>query len=225
MNHPTVVMLHTVPALASALGDLAGESVPKARVVHMVDETLLRDTIEAGSPPPHVRRRLVDYARFAEESDGAVLLVTCSSIGEAAEAARPYVGIPVLRIDEPMADIAAERGGRIGVLATLRSTLDPTTRLIERAVARREAADARVTARLVDGAFTALRAGDAERHDAMVRDAFAELASECDVIVLAQASMARTGVGTAPGDPLVLTSPTSGVAQLATRLDSAPSVG
>ncbi|HEX4814403.1 MAG TPA: aspartate/glutamate racemase family protein [Nonomuraea sp.] len=207
-----IAMLHTVAALAAPLAALAAEVRPGVPVIHFVDESLLQDTIAHGGPPPHVLRRLVSYATFAKESGAGTLLVTCSSIGEAAERARALAELPILRIDEPMAEQAVETGARIGVLATLGTTLGPTTRAVQRAAARREV-EREVVPHLCAGAFEALRGGDAARHDALVLAGFAELAGKVDVVVLAQASMARIVAEAAGGVP-VLSSPRSGVAQL-----------
>ena len=212
---PVLAMLHTVPGLVTDMENRASDTVPGLRVLHYVDESLLRDTIANGAAPEHVRRRLVDYARYAEESGAEALLVSCSSIGEAATAAQDFVSIPVLRIDTPMADLAVASGQRIGVLATVSATLGPTTRLVQ-AAATRQNKTPDVTARKVDGAFDALRAGDREKHDTLVLAAFLELAAESDVVVLAQASMARVVKHTQeqPGGPIVLASPDSGMTQL-----------
>lgn len=220
-NPPVLAMLHTVPGLVKDMEALASEVVPGIRVLHYVDESLLQDTIARGTTPEHVRRRLVDYARYAEESGAQALLVSCSSIGEAATAAEDFVSIPVLRIDTPMAGLAVESGARIGVLATLSATLGPTTRLVRDSAQRRNKKP-EITARIVDGAFQALRAGDRSMHDSLVLAAFIELAAECDVIVLAQASMARVIEHTQgqPEGPLVLASPDSGMSQLSTHFPS-----
>jgi Asp/Glu/hydantoin racemase len=145
------------------------------------------------------------------------LLVSCSSIGEAATAAQDFVSIPVLRIDTPMAELAVASGDRIGVLATVVATLGPTTRLVQDA-AKKQNKKPTITARKVDGAFDALRAGDRAMHDSLVLAAFSELAAESDVVVLAQASMARVIEQTQgqPGGPIVLASPDSGMTQLST---------
>lgn len=214
-------MLHTVPGLITDMEARAQDAVPGLRVLHYVDESLLQDAIAKGTTPGHVRRRLVNYARYAEESGAQALLVSCSSIGEAATAAADFVSIPVLRIDSPMADLAVASGDRIGVLATLSATLGPTTRLVEDS-AKRQNKTPTITARKVDGAFSALRAGDRAMHDRLVLAAFSELAVECDVVVLAQASMARVIDHTQdqPGGPTVLTSPDSGMTQLSTLFPS-----
>ncbi len=75
---------------------------------------------------------------------------------------------------------------------------------------------------MVDGAFSALRTGDRAMHDRLVLAAFSELAAECDVVVLAQASMARVLESTQdqPGGPTVLASPDSGMTQLSTVFPS-----
>jgi Asp/Glu/hydantoin racemase len=95
-----------------------------------------------------------------------------------------------VRIDEAMAEAAVARGNKIGVAATLNTTLKPTTTLI-----RRKAAEAgkvvTVIPLLVDSAYQRLIAGDKEGHDSILAEALSELAADADVVVLAQASMAR----------------------------------
>jgi Asp/Glu/hydantoin racemase len=93
-------------------------------------------------------------------------------------------------VDQPMADKAVQLGYRIGVIATLSTTLDPTSDLVKRraSIAGKEI---ELKAVLCDGAFDALMSGDAATHDIKVGDALKQLMNEVDVIVLAQASMAR----------------------------------
>jgi len=192
---PVLALVHTVASLVPVFESLRREIAPDVESFNIVDESLLQTTIRTGELTPLTTRRLAGYVASAEEAGADAVLVTCSSVGAAAEAARPLVDIPVLRVDEPMVDeaiaIASGEGGSVGVLATLRTTLEPTADLLRRRAegGGGDAVDA--VARVVEGAFEALRAGDAERHDTLVRDALRSLASEVDVVVLAQASMAR----------------------------------
>jgi Asp/Glu/hydantoin racemase len=187
---PTVGFVHTVLSLPPTFAELAGELVPDAETFHIVDETLLGVTRKAGSLTPATRRRVLGYVESAVEAGADLVVVTCSSIGPAVDASRSFVETPVLRIDEPMADEAVRLGSRIGVVATLSTTLEPTVQLVERR-AREAEKDVEVVSRLCDGAFDALAAGDRERHDELVREALRELTANVDVVVLAQASMAR----------------------------------
>lgn len=203
-----VCLLHTVPSLPPVFAELVAREVGDLDVRHIVDENLLADTIESGMLP-RTRRRVAEHVAYAEESGAGAVLVTCSSIGGAAELARAYAGIPVFRVDEPMAVEAAATGATVGVLATLSSTLEPTAELIRRHT------DAEVVTTVCPGAFQALRSGDTEAHDRIVADEARRLAADTGVLVLAQASMARA-VRSVSVDVPVLTSPESGVRQLAT---------
>jgi Asp/Glu/hydantoin racemase len=127
--------------------------------------------------------------------------------------------VPVLRVDQPMADKAVQTGKRIGVIATLRTTLEPTADLILRR-AQKAGRQIELTSKLCEGAFDALMIGDAATHDAKVTSALKELSNQMDVIVLAQASMARVvdSLGAEHKRVPILASPGLAVDYLATVL-------
>ncbi|HEX8200262.1 MAG TPA: aspartate/glutamate racemase family protein, partial [Isosphaeraceae bacterium] len=127
----TLALIHTSPVLVPTFSALCARSLPGTPVFHMVDESLITDTIAAGTLRKVTVRRLVAHVDSAFQAGAAAVLVTCSSIGEAVPVARQLFDAPVLRIDEPMAQRAVTIGRRIGVLATLRTTLEPTVRLLE----------------------------------------------------------------------------------------------
>ena len=137
----------------------------------------------------------------------------------AVEAGARLTGVPVLRVDQPMADQAVATGRRIGVIATLSTTLEPTADLIQRraALAGKEIT---LVAKLCDGAFEALMSGDGATHDAKVAAALRELSQQVDVMVLAQASMARVvdALPAADRQIPILASPGIAVDYLATVL-------
>jgi Asp/Glu/hydantoin racemase len=185
-----LALIHTVAGLVPRFRELAAELMPDVETFDIVDETLLRDATREGRVSLDTARRLFAHLAAAERHGADAILVTCSSVGGVVDAARPFAGVPLLRVDQAMAEQAVERGTRIGVLATLWSTLRPTAVLIER-TARESDREVEVRDRLCDGAFEALREGDTERHDQLVREGLRELIGWADVIVLAQASMAR----------------------------------
>ncbi len=213
----TLALLHTVSGLVPTFGQLCQELVPEAEVFHMVDESLLKNTIRSGHLTPTTARRVVGHVASAEEAGADVVLVTCTSIGAAVEMARSLVGVPVVRVDEAMADEAVRRGRRIGVAATLPTTLEPTTDLLRRRAAAAGGETRTVVPYLCEGAFEALGAGDTARHDAAIADGLRTLMAQVDVIVLAQASMARVAQSLPEPDQQVpiLSSPRSGVQRAA----------
>jgi Asp/Glu/hydantoin racemase len=201
---------------------LAAELLPPGvNVFHVVDESLLCDIVRDGKCPPGTARRLVGQVVSAADAGATHVLVTCSSMGRAVEASRPLVAATVLRVDEPMADAAVRTGNRIGVVATLPSTLEPTVALI-RSRAAAAGKDVELTAQVVDGAFAAVMSGDGATHDRLVGTAVRDLARKNDVVVLAQASMARV-VDALPAEdkPVpILSSPRLAVEHLATLLNA-----
>jgi Asp/Glu/hydantoin racemase len=133
--------------------------------------------------------------------------------------ARSLVTIPLVKIDDAMAADAVRMGARVGVLATLPTTLAPTVRLV-RAQAEKAGRTVSVVEGLAKGAFEALVAGRAEKHDELVASAAERVADEADVIVLAQGSMARMEETLAKrtGKP-VLSSPRRGVLEVKETLE------
>lgn len=217
-----VVLVHTVAGLVPVFQELAKGLPGDVKISNIVDESLLEDAITDGGLTPAVNRRVVDHILSAADSGAVAVLATCSSIGPAVEIASQLVGVPVLRIDEPMASAAIERGRRIGVLATVASTLNPTVDLLRRC-AQSLGKDVELTPVLIDGAFRAMRSGDAARHDEMIGGALMDLALDADVIVLAQASMARVVAALESGavSVPVFSSAGSGMARLASVLGCA----
>lgn len=185
----TLGMVHTVHRVIPSLASLGQELLPGVRQLQFLDESVLQDAIAQNGLSPDIYRRVGQLVLLAAERSD-VVLVTCSSIGPCVDAAAQMTGVPVLRIDEPMAKEAVRLGRSVGVVATLGSTLAPTAELVERA-ARLAEKEVEVRRVLCEGAFEAASQGRQQEHDSLVLAALQGLADEVDVIVLAQASMAR----------------------------------
>ena len=190
MQQKTLTLIHTSATLVPVFAALCNRFIPGVKVFNIADDSLIKNTIACGALTPDTARRVVGYARSAEEAGADYIMFTWSSIGRAVETAAGLVNVPVLRVDQPMAALAVEKGSRIGILATLSTTLDPTTDLVRRNAAKMDK-KIELFPHVCEGAFEALMAGDAETHDRLVGGALKAMSETVDVIVLAQASMAR----------------------------------
>jgi Asp/Glu/hydantoin racemase len=186
----TLAFIHTSHVLIPAFSDLARQQLPGVQFFHMVDESLIRNTIQAGHLSKKTIQRLAGMIGLAHEGGADAVMVTCSSIGPAIPVAREMYDFPVLRVDEAMAERAVGLGNRIGVAATLKTTLEPTVGLLYTKAAE-ASRNVEVEECLCAGAFERVLAGDTETHDRIVSQAISDLAGKVDAIVLAQASMAR----------------------------------
>mgnify|MGYP000026193625 FL=1 len=186
----TIVAVYTGQGLSGPLQALFKEHLPDCRFVNIIDDSIINDINREGRITQSVKRRLFQYYQNAIDIGADIILNTCSSVGEVADAARLLIDTPLVKIDEPMADIAVSKHKKIGVIATLPSTLNPTIRLIKK---RAELAgkDVEVVEGLAEGAYLALVNGKPEQHDELILKTAYKLADTVDGIVLAQGSMAR----------------------------------
>ncbi|MBN2861164.1 MAG: hypothetical protein JXK93_12935 [Sphaerochaetaceae bacterium] len=189
MNHK-IAAIYTGAALVKPLSDMLKDALNGYEVMNILDDSMIADIIKAGKLTKEVRRRLYGYYEIACASGAELIFNTCSSIGDAVYTAREFMPVPIVRIDEAMCRKAVELSESVAVLATVPTTLDPTLRLL-RLCAQESGKEMQTVSALAEGAFGAITAGDAETHDRLIAEKAMEVADSCDVILLAQGSMAR----------------------------------
>jgi hypothetical protein len=209
-----VSVIHTSRLTTNTYATLFAELAPDIAVAHFIDDTLLDDWRAAGGPNRLLVERVGRLIERAIEAPPALVLSQCSSIGDAVAEFSTRCPVPLLRVDEPMVERAVDVGGRIGIVATLPTTLGPTRNLVE-AKARARGCDIEVETLLVEGAFDRLAAGAHAEHDTAVAAAIRDLATRVDVILCAQGSMAPAALGLADLGKPIWTSPRLGVARAA----------
>lgn len=193
MKQKTVMALFTGAALVDPVKVMAKKMLPGVRFINILDDSLIGDVIAAGKMTPAVLERIHQYCRIGADMGVDVIWETCSSVGISVDYIQPFFDIPVLRIDRPMIEQAVRQGERIGVLATLPTTLQPTMDLLK-VVAEERGKDISIINGLAEGAFEALCEGDSHTHDGIILESAQRIAQSCDTIVLAQGSMARMEV-------------------------------
>jgi hypothetical protein len=98
----TLTLIHTSPVLTPVFAALCKQHLPDVAISHMVDESLIRDTIAHQRLRKLTIRRLISMIESAEAAGATAVMVTCSSIGPAAALAQKVFDIPVFRVDEAM---------------------------------------------------------------------------------------------------------------------------
>lgn len=152
------------------------------------DPSILADVREAGYVTAAPAARLIGMYMQAAQAGCEAMLNLCSSVGEVADSVQDvakYIGVPIVRVDEEMCREAVRKGTRIGVMATLPTTLEPTKGTIRR-LARECGKAVELVDCLVEGAFGL----DQEQFKARMAEMAATIADKVDVIVFAQGSMA-----------------------------------
>lgn len=187
-----LALIHTVNNFKEIIYDPFGAPFaaanPDIEVVNFMDDTLLKETLQAGYCTEGVMRRIFTYVQNAASVGCDCAMVTCTSVNAGAKYIRPLSPIPVFNIDEPVAKAAVAAGKKIGVLATLPTSPKATIRLLEEEAAA-TGKEIEIVSKVAEGAFDVLCAGDRAKHDEMVCECLYSLAKEVDIICFAQISM------------------------------------
>lgn len=185
-----IAAIYTCLALVEPLKKLCSVHLSNYQLINVLDDNVIWDVIRKGKVDSSIIHRLIDLYQCGVDGGADVMVNTCSSVREVVDIARSFIDVPILKIDEPMVSEAVKKANKIVVLATLSTTLNPIIRLV-----KKQAENAGKKIEIIDGltvgGFEALMAGKLEEHDRLILETAIRVASQADILVLAQGSMAR----------------------------------
>ena len=195
---------HSPPPIEEAFARLW----PGCSLMNLLDDSLSADLARDGALTDAITQRFLVLARYALDTGADAILFTCSAFGPCIRACKEaWPTVPILAPNEAMIAEVATPGRRVGLLASFRATLATMPSEFPDTVT--------VVPCFAPGALAALDRGDLAEHDRLAASAAASALADCDVIALAQFSLARAAhaVAVATGKP-VFTTPDSAVRQL-----------
>jgi Asp/Glu/hydantoin racemase len=183
-------IIHAALITTRAVQKYVDEFLPGVEIVHFVDDTIQNTNFACapGTIPPANFAKFTQAALSQQEYGVDLILLACSTFNRAVEFARPMVRTPMLQIDRPMMDLAVRHGSRLGLIATVPTTVPASERLL-RLAATDAGKTVEIKTRLCSEAFAALKAGQTEKHNDLLLAEIDRLAGDVDAIVLAQLSM------------------------------------
>jgi Asp/Glu/hydantoin racemase len=224
-----VALIHALAHSVAPINAEFARAWPECERMNLLDDSLSADLARSASGlDARMTGRFLALAGYALDAGADGILFTCSAFGPCIDAvAARWPAVPVLKPNEAMIDeavraaTATSRGGRVGLVATFAPTLSSMPAEFPAGVV--------VLPVLADGALAALDRGDTATHDRLAADAARRAVEQgCDVVALAQFSLARAApaVAAAVGAVPVVTTPASAVRALRARLaPSRPGVG
>lgn len=188
---PRIGLVHALHASIAPVEATFAQYWPQAETVSLYDESLYVDFNRAGGLTPEIEGRIEALLRFSAQSGAEAILFTGSLFGDTVETVRGRLDVPVLTAYEAMIEeaLAGSIQPSLAVLSTAQGTLEMMQTDIER-YARLHERTYQLTGRHIAGAIDALLWGERTEHDELVFTAATELASACDILLLAQFSMA-----------------------------------
>ncbi len=183
-------IIHAALITTRAVQRYLDEIIPDVETVHWVDDTIQNTNFACppGTIPPGNYAKFTQAALSQQDYGVDLILLACSTFNRAVEYAQPMIRTPMLQIDRPMMDLAVRHGSRIGLVATVPTTVPASERLL-RLAATAAGKTVEIRTRLCSDAFVALKAGQVEKHNELLLGEIDRLSGEVDAIVLAQLSM------------------------------------
>jgi len=164
----SIAIVQTSAVSSAELKALCDEIMPGVTVYQIIDDSLIKEVNANGGPTYGVKRRMYNYYQQAESLGVNAILNQCSSVGEVADAIKPFVRVPIVKVDEAMAEKAVSLGKKIAVVATVPTTLGPSVRLVEQ-MAQKAGKEIEIETHLVkDAMMILIEKGDVETHNKMV---------------------------------------------------------
>ena len=186
-----ITLISTSLNTGALMNKLFAKELPEISIHNIVDDGLVKEIIANDNVvSPSLIKRVCMYVVSAEMSGTDLVMITCSTISGITEVVERLVGIPVIRIDEPMAELAVKKFDRIKLLATMASTLNPSVKLIKEK-ARKHNKKIILDYSLCESARKFLDEGNQEKHDRILREEIENALKDFDLVILAQASMDR----------------------------------
>jgi aspartate/glutamate racemase len=190
LSGKTLGVIHAALISSKSVQPFIDEILPEVTVVHHVDDTIQNTNFacEPGTIPKQNYFKFAAYAHYLEEAGVNLILLACSTFNRAVELARPMINTPMLQIDRPMMDLAVQHGSRVGLLATVPTTVPASERLLKLAASDAgKSVDVKTV--LCSQAFEEIKKGNTDKHNAMLLEEIDRLSRNVDAIALAQVSM------------------------------------
>jgi hypothetical protein len=204
-----LAFLHTAAIHVSNFTRITRDLDASVPIRHAVREDLFAQALADGGVSAATREGTQAEVRRLVAEGARVVLCTCSTLGDAAEATPDVPGATVIRVDRPMAERAASLGRPILLIAATPTAMATAQILLREATA--PGVSLRCRELLCSAAWERFQSGDQAGYARALAQQVAEHARAGDVVMLAQASMAPAAVLIERSDIEVLTSPAVGV--------------
>lgn len=192
-NLKRIGLIHATPLAVAPIAASFERLWPQAQLQNLLDDSLSIDRARDGLLTEAMTQRFINLSQYALRCGCEAILFTCSAFGPAIEAAARATSLPTFKPNQAMFDMALATPRPKGVLHVgLLATFEPSiaSMVLElKTMAERLGIMLVIHTAHVPEAMDDLNRGEADLHHKKIAAEVTKLPF-CDVIVLAQFSMA-----------------------------------
>lgn len=187
-KRPKVALISSTKAVFGPMESAFAEIFPEAKLMHILDETLLEDFRKEGGLSPHSRAKALQMALTAQEAGVDGILFTCSTLSPAVDDLRPFISVPMVKIDEPVISYLVQNFKNIGLLATAETVLKSVEAQVKKIAG---SFDRQISlSPFIKSDAWPLLAQSPEAFYKIIGEFANQVARECEVLLLTQVSIA-----------------------------------
>jgi len=185
---PKIALISSTRAVFGSMEAAFKAVFPEAEVIHLLDETLLDLFCQDGGLSFRSRRKALQMALTAQDAGVDGILVTCSSLSPAVDELRPFLTIPIVKIDEFMVEHVVQSAETIALVASAETVMKSVEPLVQ---SKARQFNRKVSVRyVIKGDIWPLLQKDPISFYEKIGEAAGQAAKDCQAVIIAQVSMA-----------------------------------
>lgn len=213
-------IIHATQNAVEPLNQAFRELNAEVKLLNFVNEELLAHANQVGEIDSYGLRMFIKTVFQAVDAQVDGILIACTIYCPYCELVSQLTDVPVLAVDQPMITRAVLEGRKIGILATTPSSAPSAEKKIENEALRQNKTIVMESA-IVPEAMAALKRNEVKEHNRLLKEAGDELKRRgCDILLLAQITMACAKKECETLGLPVLSSPAEGAGRMLELLEN-----
>lgn len=181
-----IAVLHTVPQSIAVLNKKIKDKYQDINIINILDDSILPALASKEASAEEIYLKLQQYCEFAIKAHAQYMLIACATICPFADYIKDKLDVPVIRIDEAMADFIAKEKHNVHIIGTMNSSLKALPDLI-----RQKAKNVKISCEAVQTINSASEEEKTALRKKRIYESILNTQENTDCIVFTQASLSN----------------------------------
>lgn len=181
-----IAILHTVPLSIGVLNKKIKDKYQNVNLINILDDSILPSLISNDASTEDIYLKLKQYCDFAIKAHAQYILIACATICPFADYVKDKLPVPVIRIDEAMANFIAKEKHNVHIIGTLSSSLKALPELI-----KQKSTNVNITTKIIQNSVTKSEKDNLVYRNKCIYENILNTPKNTDCIVFTQVSLSE----------------------------------